>query len=67
VENYFAAWDEEQQVWQGQYKVVREIFGNSHMLEMLQGDRLPRAINERYLKKNISKVFGKKFQCCPNN
>jgi hypothetical protein len=46
VENYFAAWDEEQQVWQGQYKVVKEIFGNSHMFEMLQGDRLLKAIKE---------------------
>ena len=36
--------------WEGPYRIVKVIFGNSYMLETLQGDRLSRAINGRYLK-----------------
>ena len=46
--NIFGTWSPS---WEGTYKVVKAIFGNSYMLEMLQGDCLPRAINGRYLKK----------------
>jgi hypothetical protein len=36
--------------WEGPYKVVKICSGNSYMVETLQGQRLPRALNERYLK-----------------
>ena len=28
-------------VWEGPYKIVKVIFGNSYMVETLQGERLP--------------------------
>ena len=33
--------------WEDPYRIVKVIFGNSYMMETLQGDRLPRAINGR--------------------
>ena len=45
--NKFGKWSPS---WEGPYKVVKAIFGNSYMLETLQGDCLSRAINGRYLK-----------------
>ena len=33
--------------WEGPYRVIKVIFGNSYLLEMLQGDNLPREINGR--------------------
>ena len=52
--NKFAKWS---QSWEGPYKVVKAIFGNSYMMETLQGDRLPRAINGKYLKKLYPNVW----------
>jgi hypothetical protein len=46
--NKFVKWSPS---WEGPYKVVKICSGNSYMVETLQGQRLPRAINERYLKK----------------
>ena len=46
--NKFGKWSPS---WEGPYRVVKVIFGNSYMMETLQGDRLPRAINGKYLKK----------------
>ena len=46
--NKFGKWSPS---WEGLYRVVKAIFWNSYMMETLQGDRLPRAINGRYLKK----------------
>ena len=43
--------------WEGPYRVVKVIFGNSYMMEMLQGDRLPRVINGKYLKKFYPSVW----------
>ena len=40
--------------------MTKAVFGNSYMLETLQGDRLSRAINVRYLKKKTFQVFGKR-------
>ena len=40
--NKFGKWSPS---WEGPYRVVKVIFGNSYMMETLQGDRLPRAIN----------------------
>ena len=37
--------------WEGPYKIIKVISGNSYMMETVQGERLPRAINGRYLKK----------------
>jgi hypothetical protein len=36
--------------WEGPYKVVMVCSGNSYMVETLQGQQLPRALNKRYLK-----------------
>ena len=46
--NQFGKWSPS---WEGPYKIVKVIFGNSYMVETLQGQRLPRALNGRYLKK----------------
>ena len=46
--NKFGKWSRSRE---GPYRVVKVIFGNSYMMETLQGDRLPRAFNGRYLKK----------------
>ena len=53
--NKFGKWSPS---WEGPYKVVKVIFGNFYMMETLQGDRLPRAINGRYLK-NSTPAYGK--------
>ena len=37
--------------------MIKVIFGNSYMLEMLQGDYLPRVINGRCLKKYFPSVW----------
>ena len=42
--NKFGKWSPS---WEGPYRVIKVIFGSSYMLEMLQGDRLPGAINGR--------------------
>ncbi|KAG2657370.1 hypothetical protein PVAP13_1KG181354 [Panicum virgatum] len=46
--NKFGKWSPS---WESPYRIVKVIFGNSYMMETLQGDCLPRAINVRYLKK----------------
>jgi hypothetical protein len=46
--NKFGKWSPS---WEGPYRVIKVMFGNSYMMETLQGDRLPRPINGRYLKK----------------
>ena len=40
--------------WEGPYKVIS---GNSYMIETVQGERLPEAINGRYLKKYYPSVW----------
>ena len=63
MEDDIASWDIEQQVRQVVAKldkIVKVIFGNSYMVETMQGERLPRALNGRYLKKYFS-------QNSPNN
>ena len=52
--NKFGKWSPS---WEGPYRIVKVIFGNSYMLETLQGDRLPKAINGRYLKKYYPSVW----------
>jgi hypothetical protein len=43
--------------WEGPYKIIKAISGNSYMMETVQGERLPRAINGRYLKKFYPSVW----------
>jgi hypothetical protein len=43
--------------WEGQYKIVKVIAENSYMMESLQGTRLSRALNDRYLKKYYPSVW----------
>jgi hypothetical protein len=45
--NKFGKWSPS---WEGPYKVVKVCPWNSYMVETLQGQRLPRALNRRYLK-----------------
>jgi hypothetical protein len=45
--NKFGKWSPS---WEGPYKVVKVCSGNSYMVETLQGQRLPRALNGRDLK-----------------
>jgi len=52
--NQFGKWSPN---WDGPYKVIKVIFGNSYLLETLQGERLNRAFNRRYLKKYFSSVW----------
>jgi dihydroneopterin aldolase len=52
--------------WEGPYKVVKVIFRNSYVLETLQGERLTRAFNGRYLKRYFPSVW-QKPKCSPNN
>ena len=52
--NKFGKWSPS---WEGPYKIVKVIFENSYMVETLQGERLPRALNGRYLKKYYPSVW----------
>ena len=52
--NKFGKWSPS---WEGPYRVVKVIFGNSYLMEMLQEYRLPRAINGKYLKKFYPSVW----------
>jgi hypothetical protein len=45
--NKFGKWSPR---WEDPYRVVKVCSGNSYMVETLQGQRLPRALNGRYLK-----------------
>ena len=52
--NKFGKWS---QSWEGSYKIIKVIFGNSYMVETMQGEHLPRALNGRYLKKYYPSVW----------
>jgi hypothetical protein len=43
--------------WEGPYKTVKVLVGNSYMVESLEGMRLPRPLNGRYLKKYYPSVW----------
>jgi hypothetical protein len=43
--------------WEGPYTIVKVIIGNSYMLKTLRGEHLPRALNDRYLKKYYLSVW----------
>ena len=52
--NKFGKWSPS---WEGPYKVVKVCSENSYMVETLQGQPLPRALNGRYLKKFYPSVW----------
>ena len=52
--NKFGKWSPS---WEGPYRIIKVIFGYSYMMQTLQGDRVPRAINGRYLKKYYPSVW----------
>jgi hypothetical protein len=52
--NQFGKWSPN---WEGPYKMIKVIYGNSYLLETLQGERLNRAFNGRYLKKYFPSVW----------
>ena len=52
--NKFGKWSPS---WEGPYKIVKVIFGNSYMVETMQGERFPMALNGRYLKKYYPSVW----------
>jgi hypothetical protein len=52
--NQFGKWSPN---WDGPYKVINVIFDNSYLLEILQGERLNRAFNRRYLKKYFLSIW----------
>ena len=43
--------------WEGPYKIIKVISRNSYMMETVQDERLPRAINGRYLKKFYPSIW----------
>ena len=51
--NKFGKWSPS---WEGPYKIIKVIFGNSYMVETMQGEHLPRSLNGRYLKKYYPSV-----------
>ena len=52
-DNKFGKWSPS---WEDPYKVVRIVPGNAYLLEDLQGNVLPRALNGRYLKRFYPRV-----------
>ena len=51
--NKFSKWSPS---WEGPCKIIKVIYRNSYMMETVQGEHLPRAINGRYLKKYYPSV-----------
>ena len=47
-------------IWEGPYKVVEIVPGNSYFVQSLQGGKLPKALNGKYLKITIL-ACGKKL------
>ena len=52
--NKFGKWSPS---WEETYKIIKVIFGNSYMVEMMQGEHLPMTLNGRYLKKYYPSVW----------
>ena len=52
--NKFGKWSPS---WEGPYKIIKVISGNSYMVETVQGECLPRAINGRHLKKFYPSIW----------
>jgi hypothetical protein len=43
--------------WEGPYRVIQVIFSNAYMLQTLQGDKLPEALNAHFLKQYHPSVW----------
>jgi hypothetical protein len=43
--------------WKGPYRIEEVILKNSYMIQSVQGTSLPRALNEKYLKKYYTRVW----------
>ena len=43
--------------WEGPFKITRIVPGNSYLMESIQGTLLPRALNDKYLKKYHPSVW----------
>ena len=52
--NKFGKWSPS---WESPYKIIKVISRNSYMVETVQGERLPKAINGRYLKNFYPNVW----------
>ena len=52
--NKFGKWSPS---WEGPYKIVKVVSCNSYMMETVQSEHLPRAINGRYLKKFYPSIW----------
>jgi len=53
-DNRFGKWSPS---WEGPYKVLEVVPGNSYLVQILQGEKLPRALNGKYLKKYYPSVW----------
>jgi hypothetical protein len=53
--NRFGKWSPS---WEGPYIVIRIILGNVYFVETMEGRSLPKALNEKYLKKYYPSVWG---------
>ena len=53
-DNKFGKWSPS---WEGPYRVANIIFKDSYMVETLNGEKLPKALNGRYLKKYYPSVW----------
>ncbi len=43
--------------WEGPYKILKIVHGNSYFVQSLQGEKLPKALNGRYLKKYYPSIW----------
>ena len=43
--------------WEGPFRIIRIVPGNSYLVETIQGTLLPRALNDKYLKKYHPSVW----------
>ena len=43
--------------WEGPFKIIRIVPGNSYLVESIQGTMLPKALNGKYLKKYHPSVW----------
>ena len=50
----FGKWS---QSWEGPFRITRVVPGNSYLMESVQGTVLPRALNDKYLKKYHPSVW----------
>jgi len=52
--NKFGKWSSS---WEGPYNIVEIVPGNSYFVQSLQGEKLPKALNGKYLKKYYPSVW----------